>query len=212
MRGTLKDYLRPQRPATNTHLYLMHQSDYTDTLLHVFVNSTDASFLITELPIDTINLIVVGTTFLSVKISAFTLRGDHNSFHNLGTEGLWMDSTLFMVAVADSVPRSNMPDFGVLGYGNALGVHFNPDVQEPEALNILSAFPFDTLRVFPDSLNGDGYYVIYARNTNSLIFQRLLYFNWHQRIREAGPIIAVVMPISNQGLTVEKEVAMARQR
>ncbi|MBI5473737.1 MAG: hypothetical protein HY961_15470 [Ignavibacteriae bacterium] len=212
MRGTLKDYLKPERAATNTHLYLMNQEDYSDTLLHVFVNSTDASFVITELPVDTVDLIAVGTTFLSVKFDAFTLRGEHNSFHNVGPEGLWIDSTLFMVEIADSVPRPNMPPIGVLGYGNVLVVHFKPDVQEPEALNILSTFPFDTVRVYPDSTSGDGYGVLYPRNTNSLIFQRLLYFNCHQRVREAGPGILVVTPLGSEIAVERKEVAMVRRR
>lgn len=206
MHGKLRDYLRPEWSATNTHLYLMNKNDYTDTLLHVFVNSTDGSFLITELPVDTIDLIIVGTTFLSVKINSLILQSDHNSFHNIGPEGLWIDSTLFMVAVADSVPRPNMPQYGVLGYGNALGVHFDPGVEESEALTILAEFPYDTLRVFPDSINGDGYDVIYPQSTNSLIFQRLLYFNWHQRVREAGPMIAVVQPLSWRSLSARKDV------
>lgn len=212
MRGTLRDYLKPERPATNTHLYLMNQSDYTDTLLHVFVNSTDASFLITELPIDTIDLIIVGTTFLSAKANAFALRSNHNSFHNLGAEGLWVDSTVYMVAIADSVPRPNMPQVGVLGYANGLGVRFDPDVQENEALNILSTFPYDTLRSYPDSIAGISFNVIYPPNTNSLIPIRLLFFNWSPLIRGASAVVAVVMPIGDQSAAGRKEVAMARQR
>lgn len=206
MRGDLRDYLRPERSATNTHLYLMNSNDYTDTLLHVFVNSQSGNFLITELPVDTIDLIIVGTTFLSVKINSFILRSDHNSFDNLGPEGLWIDSTLFMVAVAESVPRPNMPQQGVIGYGNAIVVHFKPGVEESEALTILAEFPYDTLRVFPDSINGDGYDVIYPPNTNSLIFQRLFYFNWHQRVREAGAGILVVQPLSWRSLSARGEV------
>lgn len=213
MQGKLRDYLKPDQPATNTHLYLMNQLDYTDTLLHLFVNSRDGSFLITELPVDTIDLIIVGTTFLSVKINSFILRNDLNSFHNIGPEGLWIDSTLFMVAVADSVPRPDMPQLGVLGYGKALVVHFNPGVEEGEALAVLEEFPYDTLRVFPDSIYGDGYAVIYPQNTNSLMFQRLRYFNWHRLVREAGPGIAVVQPLNWRSLSARgEEVELTRHQ
>lgn len=213
MRGTLSDYLKPERSATNTHLYLMNRNDYTDTLLHVLVNSTDASFLITELPVDTIDLIVVGTTFLSAKISSLILWNNHNSFDNLGNVGLWVDSTLYMVAVADSVPRPNMPQVGILGYVNGLGVRFDPGIQEGQALTILSALPYDTLRAFPDSINGILFYVIYPRNTNSLISERLLYFNWLPEIWEAGSVITVVNPLNRYTMLVGKEVVeMSRSR
>ncbi len=212
MRGKLRDYLRPERSATNTHLYLMNQSNYTDTLFNVFVNSTDGSFLITELPIDTIDLIIVGTTFLSAKISSLILRSDHNSFHNLGPEGLWIDSTLFMVAIADSVPRPNMPQFGMLGYVNSLGVRFDLGIEQSEALRILGAFVYDTLQVYPDSLNGSLFYVIYEPNTNTLISPRLLYLNWRPEVLEAGPVIVVANHLNTHMLFGNEAVEMIRSR
>jgi len=194
MRGILRDYLRPERRATNTHLYLMSRDDYTDTLLHIFVNSTNASFLITELPVDTVDLIVVGTTFLSAKISSLVLRNNHNSFDNLGSAGLWVDSTLYMVAVADSVPRPNMPQFGTLGYVNGIGVRFDAGTLHSTALNILSVFAYDTVRIFPDSLSGDLFGVIYPPNNNSVISHRLFYFVWLPQVHEIGPVLVVANP------------------
>lgn len=193
MRGTLRDYLKPERPATNTHLYLMNQSDYADTVLHVFVNSTDASFLITELPVDTIDLIIVGTTFLSAKISSLVLLNNHNSFHNLGPEGLWMDSTLFMVAIADSVPRPNIPMFGLLGYDNSIVLHFRPGISELNAQALAASFPLDTVFTFGDTSQGLVLRVIYPPRTNSLISARLLFFNWNSEC-SASPILVQITP------------------
>jgi hypothetical protein len=193
MYGKLKDYLRPERSATNTHLYLMNENDYTDTLLHVFVNSTDGSFMITELPVDTIDLIIVGTTFLSAKISSLILRSDHNSFHNLGPEGLWIDSTLFMVAIADSVPRPKMPMYGLLGYDNSIVLHFKPGIGEVTAQALAGTFPRDTVFTFGDTLQGLVLRIIYPPRTNWLISHRLEFFNWQSEC-VGSPILVQITP------------------
>lgn len=194
MRGTLKDYGGEDRSASDTHLYLMEENVYSDTLLHVFVNSTDGSFLITDLPSDTIDILFVSGRFLSAKISTVILDDDHNAFQNLGNQGLWIDSTLFMVSVADSVPRPGMPQIGFLGYGNSLVALFEKDVSQTQIISILSPFVFDTLQVLPDSINGALVNVLYPPNTNTLTALRLSYLNWLPEIQEAGPVLLVVNP------------------
>ena len=176
----------------------MNRNDYTDTLLYVLVNSTDASFLITELPVDTIDLIIVGTTFLSAKISTLILRSDHNSFHNLGPEGLWIDSTLFMVAIADSVPRPNMPMYGLLGYDNSIVLHFKLGIAEVTAQTLAGTFPKDTVFTFGGTLQGLVLRIIYPPRTNSLISDRLEFFNWRSEC-VGSPILVQINP-KNQNL------------
>ncbi len=46
----------------------MNHQDYSDTILHVFVNSTDASFKITKMPVGVFDILCMNDEFLCAKL------------------------------------------------------------------------------------------------------------------------------------------------
>jgi len=64
----------------------MNQQDYSDTILHVFVNSTDASFKITEMPEGVFDLIFIrnnATSFLLKNLKNEKLKTEGNNVTGL---------------------------------------------------------------------------------------------------------------------------------
>ncbi len=72
--GFIKDYVHPPKPANNTHIYIMNHQDYNDTLIHVFVTSTDASFKITEMPEGIYDVIFMNDNYLCAKVGKLNLK------------------------------------------------------------------------------------------------------------------------------------------
>lgn len=200
MAGFIVDYLKPNMRVVNTKLYVMNQHDYNDTLVHLTITSENASFLITDLPLDTVDLIFTHDNYLSAKVGQWILRVGQNSFYNPYSAGFFVDSTIAIIAVADSVGRSNQPPTGIQGYDHGAGVKFKVHVPDSVSWNIVQAFLYDTLRVYhyhdpvfdPDP--GDLYDILYSPNSKFLTKERLLYFNWREEVKYAAATISVITP------------------
>lgn len=198
--GNIVDYLRQAKAVANTHLYILNEMDYADTILHVLINSTDASFRLTEMPVKKVDLIFTQGFYLSRKISGLQLKSAGNSFYNPNSSGFFIDSTLTMIAVADSANRPDAPRVGIEGYVNRIVVRFKTGVPDSVSWRIVQVFKYDTLNVFHfhdpvfDPEPGDIYHIIYARHTNFLQKDRLFCFNWKKEVLGAGPVISEIVP------------------
>ena len=200
MAGDFRDYLRRVTPSTNIHLYIMNQSDYNDTILHAYINSTDASFIITELPLDTVDLIFTSDKYLCAKVAPFILDSNKNSFNNTYSSGFFIDSTVYLISIADSVERLNAPKEGIVGYTPTIIVKIKHYIPDSVSWNIIQAFPYDTVVVYHfhdpvfDPELGDVYDVIYDHDSNYFNKERLIYFNFRKEVRHSGPGILVISP------------------
>ncbi|MCG3121086.1 MAG: hypothetical protein ALAOOOJD_04033 [bacterium] len=209
--GNIRDYLRYAKAVTNTHLYVLDEINYADTVLHVLINSTDASFRLTEMPLKKVDLIFTNGSYLSRKISGLQLKPIRNSFYLPNSSGFFIDSTLTIIAVADSANRPDAPRVGIEGYVNRIVVRFKTDVPDSVSWRIVQVFKYDTLSVFHfhdsvfDPEPGDIYHIIYARHTNFLQKQRLLYFNWKREVIGAGPIILEDILAANNNLVFQND-------
>ncbi|NIA29395.1 MAG: hypothetical protein GWP06_05705 [Actinobacteria bacterium] len=68
-------------PVTNVGLYVFSNRDYSDTLVHIFINSSDASFQITDLPLDTVDIIILErVTYQPRKENDYVLTNGNNHF------------------------------------------------------------------------------------------------------------------------------------
>lgn len=190
--GKIRDFVRPDQPVPNTYIYILNQRDYSDTLLHAFVNSTDATFSIVDMPIDTVDLIFLNETFFSRKIASWPLKADVNSFYNPGSTGYFLDSTIFMISVADSFVAGKTP----VGYEGSLGVRFKIGVPDSVSLQMVKEAGCDTIRVYHhhdpifDPTHGDTYHLLCGGITK--IYEKTNHFNRIQKVATANPIMSQV--------------------
>lgn len=190
--GKFRDFVRPNQPVSNTHIYILNHRDYSDTLLHVFVNSTDATFRIVEMPTDTVDLVFLNEIFFSWKIATWPLKVDVNSFYNPGSVGYLLDSTLFMISVADSFVAGRT----TIGYEGGLGVRFKLGVPDNVSLQIVKEAGCDTIRVYHhhdpifDPIRGDIYHLLCGGYPK--IYEKTNHFNWNQKVATASPVISQV--------------------
>jgi hypothetical protein len=198
MAGDIRDYVHPSRVVTNTHIYVMNQQDYTDTIAHVSVTSTYANFKITDLPEGRVDIILMNDKYLCAKIGKRNLMANGNSFYNPYSSGFLIDSTVYITNIADSVGRPDAPDFGLQGYGSGLAVYFKWETSDSLAWEIIQSSGCDTLHVYRyddpvfDRYENDVYSLI-CPNIKS-VPEKLKLFNWFKEIMGAGPMFKVAEP------------------
>lgn len=198
MAGDIKDYVHRSRVVTNSHIYVMNQQDYTDTLAHVFVVSTDGSFKITELPERRVDLIFMNKNYLCAKIGKFNLKANGNSFYNPNSGGFFIDSSVYITNIADSVGRPDAPEFGLQGYDSGLAVYFKWETADSLAWEIVRSSGCDTLRIDKyddpvfDPFENDVY-LLKCPGIKS-VSEKLTYFNWFKEVNRSGQIFQVVQP------------------
>jgi hypothetical protein len=196
MAGDIRDYIHRSKVVTNTNIYVMNQQDYTDTLAHVFITSANASFKITDLPEGRVDLIFMNENYLCAKIGKLNLKANGNCFYNPYSDGFFIDSTAYMTNMADSVGRPDAPEYGLQGYGPALGVYFKWETVDSLAWEIVRSAGCDTLAVYRyddpvfDPYENDVY--ILKCTSIKLVSEKLKFFNWLKEIKEAGPSFQVV--------------------
>lgn len=194
--GDIKDYVHRPRVVTYTHVYVMNQQDYNDTLAHIFVTSGNASFKITDLPEDRVDLIFVNEKYLCGKIGKLLLKPNGNSFCNPLSGGYFIDSTMFITNIADSIGTPDAPAVGLQGYGPGLVVHFKSETPDSVAWVIVQASNCDTLHVYRyddpvfDPYENDVYYLKCA--DIETVSDKMLFFNWMKEVKDADPVFAVI--------------------
>jgi hypothetical protein len=206
LRGSIRDYGRPTHAVTNVQFYLLSWHDYSDTLVQLFVNSTDGTFLITQLPLDTIDMITIGTTSLPVKLYSIILRSGRNSFFNYEDGSAWRDSTLYPVLRADSISRPGAPLLGFIGYGWAIDLRFRWGVDEDRAMTLSNTFPCDTVRLSGDPFVGLISEILYPSTETSLIYERMCGFCINREIVGVSAALIFVMPKERTSTHQRKEV------
>jgi hypothetical protein len=194
--GNIKDYVHPSQVVLNTHIYVMNQQNYSDTLAHVFVTSVNASFRITDLPEGKVDLIFMNENYLCAKIGKLMLNAGGNSFFNPSSGGYFVDSTIFITNIADSIGRPDAPEFGLLGYGPTFTVYFKWETSDSLAREIVLSSSCDTLKVFTyndpvfDPYENDVYNLKVSQ-INSIVV-KLKFFNWLKEVKEASPDFMVI--------------------
>lgn len=195
--GTILDYIHPSRAVNNTHMYLMNTEDYQDTVLDVFVNSTDASFNITGLPEGIVDIIFMHDTYLCAKLGKIKLEAEVNSFYNPNSSGYFIDSTVYITNIADSVGREDAPMYGLQGFvPSIIVVGFKWETSDSIAWEIVQESGCDTMRVWRyddpvfDPFENDVYEVKFDKT--SFINEKLVYFNWLKEVKFAGPTYEVI--------------------
>jgi hypothetical protein len=195
--GFIKDYVHESKVVSNTHIYIMNQQDYNDTILHVFVNATDASFKITDMPEGVFDIIFMNDKYLCAKLGKRQLKSSGNSFYNPNSSGYLIDSTIYITSIADSVGRPDAPPFGLQGYTITMSVYFKAETSDSLSWNIIQNCGCDTLRVFRyddpvfDPFENDVY-DIKCGNIKS-IYNRMFFFNWLKEVRIASPDYIVIL-------------------
>ena len=190
--GFIKDYVHPSKSVSNTHIYIMNQQDYTDTVIHVFVNSTDASFIITNMPEGVFDIIFMNNNYLCNKLGKITMKPLGNSFYNPNSGGYFIDSTIYITNIADSVGRPDAPEIGLQGYDAGIVVYFKSETDDTLAWSIIQSSSCDTLAVYRyndpvfDPFENDVY-VLNCTNRN-IIANELRQFNWMKEIKRSGPL------------------------
>ena len=196
--GFIKDFVRESEVVTNTDIFIMNQQDYSDTLLHVFVNSTDASFKITEIPEGVFDIIFMNNRYLCAKLGKLTLKPAGNSFYNPNSGGYFIDSTIYITSIDDSVGNPIAPPVGLQGYGPAIGVYLKSETSDSIGWQIVQDSGCDTLRVWRyndpvfDPYENDVYYLHCHSIEN--VRNRLMYFNYRKEILLASPVYEVIQP------------------
>ncbi|MCF8354461.1 MAG: hypothetical protein K9H48_08410 [Melioribacteraceae bacterium] len=194
--GFIKDYVHDSKVVSNTHIYIMNHQDYNDTLLHVFVNSTDASFKITEMPEGVYDLIFMNDKYLCAKLGKLLFKLAGNTFYNPNSGGYFIDSTIYITSIADSVGRPDAPEFGLQGYGQAITVYLKSETADNIGWQIVQDSGCDTLRVDRyndpvfDPFENDVYY-LHCHNIEN-IKNKLIYFNYQEAILIASPVYKVI--------------------
>jgi hypothetical protein len=189
--GFIKDYVHESKVVSNTNIYVMNHQDYSDTILHVFVNSTDASFKITKMPEGVFDIIFMNNKYLCAKLGKRQLKPSGNSFYNPNSSGYFIDSTIYITSIADSVGRPDAPPFGLQGYTITMSVYFKAETSDSLSWNIIQNCGCDTLRVFRyndpvfDPFENDVY-DIKCENIK-FIYNKLFFFNWLKEVRIASP-------------------------
>jgi hypothetical protein len=87
----------------------MNHQDYSDTILHILVNSTDASFKITDMPEGVFDIIFMNDKYLCAKLGKQILNPIRNSFYNPNGNGFFNDATIFLTNIADTIGNPNAP-------------------------------------------------------------------------------------------------------
>jgi hypothetical protein len=195
--GDIKDYVHPSKIVTNTHIYVMNQQDYSDTIASVFVISSNASFKITDLPEEKVDLIFMNDEYLCSKIGKLSLQASGNSFYNPNSSGFFIDSTVFITNNADSVGRLDAPLYGLQGYDAGIAVYLKLETSDSLGWEIIRLSGCDTLHVYKyddpvfDPFENDVYY-LNCPNIKS-VSEKLIYFNWHKEINRAGQIFQMIL-------------------
>lgn len=196
LRGNINDYVHPGSHVSKVDLFIMDSHNYADTISHVFIDSENGSFKITELPETTVDLIFFSENYLTAKIGKMKLKPAENSFHNPYSSGFFIDSTVYMTNIADSVGRPDAPDLGLQGYGLTIIVHFKWETSDSLAFEMVKASGCDTLAVYRyddpvfDPFENDVYY-LRCPNVQS-VPNKLQYFNWLEGVKRAGPGFLVI--------------------
>jgi len=196
--GFIKDYVYPSKSVSNTSIYIMNQQDYNDTILHVFVNSTDASFKITNIPTGVFDIIFMNNNYLCTKVGKRILNPTGNSFNNPNSNGYFIDSTIYITNVADSVGNPNAPPTGVQGYVNRLSVLLKSETPDSIGWQIVQSSGCDTIRVFRyddpvfDPFENDVYELRCSNIAN--VSESLMFFNWQKYFISASPAYGVILP------------------
>jgi hypothetical protein len=187
--GSIKDYIHTNHCVLNTHIYVLKQQDYSDTLVHLFVNSTDASFRITNMPIESVDLIFENGEYLCTKIGKLNLKPEGNSFYNPFSSGYFIDSTVYITNIADSIGRPDAPLFGLQGYGPGLSVYYKSETPDSVGWNIVLLSSCDTIVVYRyDDPIFDPYendiYILKCIDCKT-VPGKLKYFNWYKEVLES---------------------------
>ncbi len=193
--GNVKDYVHPQNAVTNIQVSIMNQQNYADTILSIFVNSTDGSFKITDLPIGKYDIIFESENHLCAKLGKLNFVAQENSFNNPYSSGYFVDSTIYIANIKDSVGRPDAPEFGLQGYDAGIVVYFKSETDDSLAWSIIQLSGCDTLAVYSyndpvfDPFENDVY--ILDCNNRSIISNKLKQLNWFKEIKRSGPLFLV---------------------
>ena len=196
MYGYIKDFVHPSKSVSNTHIYIMNQQDYNDTIIHIFINSTDASFKITEMPEGVYDLIFMNDNYLCAKIGKLIFKPSGNTFNNPNSGGYFIDSTIYITDIADSIGRPDAPPFGLQGYGPTITVHLKSETADSIGWQIIQGTGCDTLRVdrYDDPVFDPFENDVYNLHCGTIINvkESLVFFNWQIYFRIAGPDYTVI--------------------
>jgi hypothetical protein len=146
--GFIKDFIHPSKFVSNTNIYIMNHQDYSDTILYVFVNSTDASFKITNMPEGVFDIIFMNDRYLCAKLGKRQLKPTGNSFYNPNGSEFFNDSTIYITNIADSVGNPNLPPIGWQGYLARISVALKSETADSIGWQIVQSSGCDTIRVY----------------------------------------------------------------
>jgi hypothetical protein len=189
--GNVKDYVHPQNAVTNIQVSIMNQQNYADTILSIFVNSTDGSFKLTDLPIGKYDIIFESENHLCAKLGKLNFVAQENSFNNPYSSGYFVDSTIYITNIKDSVGRPDAPPFGLQGYIAGLSVYFKQETMDSIAWQIFKNSQCDTLHVyhFNDPIFDPFENDVYILKCTDLDFvnNALVFFNYKNEVLYASP-------------------------
>ncbi|HEY6436508.1 MAG TPA: hypothetical protein VIY47_07955, partial [Ignavibacteriaceae bacterium] len=154
------------------------------------------SFKITKMPVGVFDILFMNDEFLCAKLGKRQLKPTGNSFYNPNSGGYFIDSTIYITSIADSVGNPNAPPIGLQGYGPAIGVYLKSDTPDSIGWQIVQESGCDTLRVWRyndpvfDPYENDVYY-LHCHSINN-VKEMLMYFNNNEAILLASPVFEVI--------------------
>lgn len=195
LRGNVKDYVHPQNAVTNIQISIMNQQNYADTVLSFFINSTDGSFNATDLPLGKFDIIFESENHLCLKLGKLNFITQTNSFYNPNSSGYFIDSTIYITNIKDSVGRPDAPPFGLQGYDSGIVVYFKSETNDSLALSLiqLSGCYIDTVYIYNDPVfdpfENDVY--VLSCNNKKAVKNKLKQLNWNKEVKRRGVLYLI---------------------
>lgn len=189
--GFIKDFIHPSNSISSTNIYIMNHQDYSDTILHILVNSTDASFKITDMPEGVFDIIFMNDKCLCAKLGKQILNPTGNSFYNPNGNDFFNDSTISLTNVADTIGNPNAPPTGWQGYLKRITLALKSETVDSIGWQIVQSSGCDTIRVYRyndpvfDPFENDVYEL--RCSTFTKVQESLIFFNWQIYFISAGP-------------------------
>lgn len=193
--GNIRDYVHPQNAVTNIHISIMNHQNYADTVLSFLINSTDGSFKATELPLGKFDIIFESENHLCLKLGKLNFIAQANSFYNPNSSGYFIDSTIYITNIKDSVGRPDAPQFGLQGYDSGIVVYFKSETNDSLALSIiqLSGCHIDTIYTYNDPVfdpfENDVY--VLSCNNKKTVNHKLKQFSWSKEVKRSGALYLI---------------------
>ena len=133
--------------------------------------------------------------YLCAKLGKQILKPTGNSFYYPNSSGYFIDSTIYITNIKDSVGRPDAPAFGLQGYDSGIVVYFKSETNDSLALSIiqLSGCHIDTIYTYNDPVfdpfENDVY--VLSCNNKKTVNHKLKQFNWSKEVKRSGALYLI---------------------